>query len=146
MAYEDFINGYPSFKLARETCEKYLAYPVLSWRNLFIEMANQLSEFEESEAIEVAARQKTEGEILNKQKVTKLPNFTAELEGANIKIVAENVNFLTFKYYKVDLEVLFSVNPFTFAEGQAHAYVLPFFETVITMKMTQDVQVIQVPI
>lgn len=45
-AYLDFFQGYPNFKLAREIIEKYLDYPVISWRNLFYEMANQLAEFD----------------------------------------------------------------------------------------------------
>lgn len=39
-AYLDFYKGYPNFKIARETIEKYLDYPITSWRNLFYDMAN----------------------------------------------------------------------------------------------------------
>ena len=46
------MNGYPKFEKAKKICEKYLVYPVLTWRNLFVEIANQLAEFEETELIE----------------------------------------------------------------------------------------------
>lgn len=39
-AYLDFYKGYPNFKVAREIIEKYIDYPITSWRNLFYEMAN----------------------------------------------------------------------------------------------------------
>ena len=34
------------FTKAREIVEKYLDYPVISWRNLFYEIANQLMEYD----------------------------------------------------------------------------------------------------
>lgn len=34
-AYLDFYIGYPNFTIARDICDKYLDYPVVSWRNLF---------------------------------------------------------------------------------------------------------------
>ena len=40
-AYLDFINGYPNFNKAKSICQEYLSFPVLTWRNLFVEIANQ---------------------------------------------------------------------------------------------------------
>jgi hypothetical protein len=48
-AYLDFYTGYPDFKIAKATFKKYLNYPVLSWRKLFIDVANQLAEYEEED-------------------------------------------------------------------------------------------------
>ena len=45
-AYLDFYQGYPNFGVAREICEKYLDYPVLSWRKLFEDISNQLAEYD----------------------------------------------------------------------------------------------------
>ena len=44
-AYYNLYTGYPDFKIADQICEKYLSYPVLEWRNKFIDLANQLAEF-----------------------------------------------------------------------------------------------------
>ena len=52
LGYLDFYSGYPNFKIARDICEKYLDYPVLKWRNLFYEMANQLAEYDGEELID----------------------------------------------------------------------------------------------
>jgi len=46
MGYLDLYIGYPNFKKARDLCEKYLDFPVISWRNLFFEIANKLAEFD----------------------------------------------------------------------------------------------------
>lgn len=46
-AYLDFATGFPEFKKAKTIAEEYLTYPVLQWRNLFVEVINQITEFEE---------------------------------------------------------------------------------------------------
>jgi hypothetical protein len=33
-------------------CEQYLNYPVVQWRNLFVDLANQLAEFDGEEIAE----------------------------------------------------------------------------------------------
>lgn len=39
-AYLDIYFGYPNFVKARSIIENYLDYPIITWRNLFYEMAN----------------------------------------------------------------------------------------------------------
>jgi len=51
-AYLDLYSDYPHFKKARSICEEYLTYPVFTWRNRFIELANQIGEFDGEVAIE----------------------------------------------------------------------------------------------
>jgi len=58
------VIGYPSFAKARETVEKYLAYPVISWRNLFIDLANQLAEYDGEDLIKI---EKVEDETAKKK-------------------------------------------------------------------------------
>jgi len=53
-AYLDFYDGFPNFPKAREIIEKYLDYPIIGWRNLFYEMANQLGEYDGEELQEDA--------------------------------------------------------------------------------------------
>jgi hypothetical protein len=45
-AYFDFYADYPNFKTARALADKYLSYPIISWRNLFYDVANHLAEFD----------------------------------------------------------------------------------------------------
>lgn len=45
-AFFDFYVDYPNFKAARALAEKYIFYPVIAWRNLFYDVANQLAEFD----------------------------------------------------------------------------------------------------
>jgi len=45
-AYLDIYTGGPNFKLAREISERYVEYPIISWRNLFVNLSNQLAEYD----------------------------------------------------------------------------------------------------
>lgn len=137
-AYLNFITGYPDFNKADVICEKYLTYPVLSVRNLFVEMANQLSEFKESEILRQTEK-KLEGEALNKQKQNKTPTFSSSLEGHKIKLVSNLVGDLNIKFYKVEAEVIFSLNPFSFESKKAFTYVSPFYEATVKTNDEQDV-------
>lgn len=42
-------KGYPSFSQARKIVEKYADYPVVSWQNMFKEIANTLREYDSVE-------------------------------------------------------------------------------------------------
>ena len=115
LGYLDFYIGYPNFKNARDICEKYLDYPVLSWRNLFYEMANQLAEYDGEDLIDDTAANQ-EKKLTEKQKNLKSAKteeiLNAELQQDEIQIVYQNCNELTINYYLIDLEVLYSRNPF----------------------------------
>ena len=115
LGYLDFYIGYPNFKIAREICEKYLDYPVLSWRNLFYEMANQLAEYDGEDLIDDTLANQ-EKKLTEKQKNLKSAKteeiLNVELQMDEMNIVHQNCNELTINYYLIDLEVLYSRNPF----------------------------------
>lgn len=139
-AYIDFISGYPNFTVAKSICAEYLSYPVLSWRNLFIEIANQLAEFEEKELIEnlIESKQKT-----NMQKAQSASNFKCEVvynqtQPNCININYERINQLQIKYYKVDLEVLFSLKPFEEKNSKNFCTLLPFHQETVQLNSDRD--------
>ena len=68
----------------------YLTYPVLYWRNLFIEIANQLAEYEEKELTKKLMEDKKEDK--NKDKAEKVPNLKAEIKDKKIHLVAERLS------------------------------------------------------
>ena len=52
--YLDFYRSDHKFTIARKTCLKYLTYPILEWRKLFIGVANQIAELDGDDMIEDA--------------------------------------------------------------------------------------------
>ena len=89
-AYLDFYTGYPEFAVARPICMKYLSYPVLSWRSLFIDIANQLAEFDGDEMIEDENAEETQKKV-NLKNSQKEEIITMDLAGTKLNITYQNI-------------------------------------------------------
>jgi hypothetical protein len=136
-AYIDFVNGYPNFTISKKICEKYLMYPVLTWRNLFIEIANQLAEYEELELSSQLADSdyKADGSING---VPKAPILNISLEQKKIKIFSERITKLTISYYKIDLEVIFTFSPFSIENTKQFGQIVPFLVQKINLSNSEE--------
>lgn len=141
MGYLDFYIGYPNFKKAREICEKYLDYPVLSWRNLFYEMANQLAEYDGEDLIDDTLANQDK-KLTEKQKNLKSAKteelLNAELQQDEMNVVHQNCNELTINYYLIDLEVLYSRNPFLLQGADDFGFILPNYSEKIVLELQSD--------
>jgi hypothetical protein len=135
-AYFDLYKGMPEFKKARGLCEKYLDYPVITWRSLFMEIANQLSDFDgdaiDEEDSKAKKQQSNEKEILQ-----------STIHKDQINILYSNIAEIKVEFFTIDLEVLFSLYPFVSNECeklifcQPHGTVLkPVENTNLTEKVT----------
>eukprot|EP00825_Cyclidium_porcatum_P021665 TRINITY_DN24093_c0_g1_i2.p1 TRINITY_DN24093_c0_g1~~TRINITY_DN24093_c0_g1_i2.p1 ORF type:complete len:319 (-),score=42.97 TRINITY_DN24093_c0_g1_i2:50-889(-) len=122
-AYLDIYSGYPHFKLAREIVEKYQDYPVISWRNLFTNLQNQLAEYD-GDAIQQDQKVKTEYDK-NAQSSQKEESLSFELDNQNLVIYYQNISKIKISYYIIDLEILFSRSPFLKQESQSFNFVEP---------------------
>ena len=115
LGYLDFYTGSPDFKIARSICDKYLDYPILSWRNMFYEIANQLAEYDGEELID-------DTRLMDENKLGQNPRnlkgakteeiLNVELQNDEILILHQNCKWIDINYYLIDLEVLYSMNPF----------------------------------
>ncbi|CAD8054408.1 unnamed protein product [Paramecium sonneborni] len=123
-AYLDFYIGYPNFSEAREICEKYLNYPIIHWRNIFYDVANLLAEYDGDDD----ENQKLQTETTVKQKQTeqakKEETLQSTIEGNQIQITYSNLNKVVIQFYKIDLEILYSRNPFLNWNEEDFAFVL----------------------
>jgi len=134
------------FEDAKNICEKYLIYPILEWRNKFIDLANQLAEFHgefdltdktaqggdnrmeqnqqaanEIEYFEVElVDRKDKVLILTELKKPKLNNIQLAKE---LKITSKNIDHIVISYYIVDLEIMFSRQPFMEDEAKDFSFV-----------------------
>lgn len=127
-AYLSLYTDYPHFTTARQISEKYIAHHLLTWRNRFINIANQLTEFDGGEFVDIGDNQGDQVEIFqddpesknqNQEKKSKKTDILkAKLKGDMIEIRARNVSHVMVKYYLTDLEFLFSKDPFL-AQGMS---------------------------
>lgn len=113
------------FSEIKEVVMKHIGSPNLFWRNLFVEIANQLAEienFEKLEAPEVVENENKpkknydsakdseaylEIELNTHSSPSLLVKFSSSNEASN-----SNSNEILVKFYKIDLELLFSRDPF----------------------------------
>jgi hypothetical protein len=88
LAYFDMYNGVnsdPPFSIARTLCEKYIAYPVTTWKDLFIKIANQIADYDlDNEDTPEARQKKLESEVGQKLKLSK--TLDGSQDGLNLKI------------------------------------------------------------
>jgi hypothetical protein len=121
------VNNNPPFSIARNLCQKYIAYPVSTWKDLFIKIANQIADFDlDNEDSDEAKQKKLESEFNQKLKLSKQLKVEQDANDIKIKFTSpENLKELKFDLFEVDLEVLFSVNPFLGKSFESLIYVKP---------------------
>ncbi len=107
---------------AREIAAQYVDYPVDKWRDRFARVVSQLEE------IEGAAAQVHDDEDRD-QKQDQLagtePTFELNVEDREIRIAYRNLEAVTVNFYEMDLEFLFSSNPFVSSESGRFSSIRP---------------------
>ena len=141
-AYLDLFSDKP--QVARQVSEKWLArlkplpagglipvaagpggervgYPVDHWRRLFGDVVAQL---DEAEGRKPAAD--PENEAAKRQKLAaSQPNFDIKVETRRLTIDYQNLAEVTVNYYLMDIELLFSRNPFVKQDASRFAHIRP---------------------
>lgn len=138
-AYFDLYKGMPEFKKARSLCEKYLDYPIITWRSLFMEIANQLSDFDgdamDEEDTKAKKQQSNEKEILQ-----------STLHKDRINILYSNVAEIKVEFFTIDLEVLFSLYPFVSNECEKLIFCQPHGTLLKAVENTNLTEKVTIPI
>lgn len=119
-AYLDMFNDEP--KKARSIASKYVRHPVDRWRNTFATIIAQLDEIEGKGPKLVDANDpgQRQGALVATE-----PSFEFTLENKAIQLNWQNVETVTINYYLMDVELLFSRNPFVQRSGGQFASIKP---------------------
>lgn len=143
-AYLDFFDDEPT--TAKSIVDKYADYPVDRWRNLFAAMKSQLDEIDGEQPATIDP-EKT-GQV-NTLLAASDCSFDLEVDNKEVAIDFQNVEQLTVNYYLMDIELLFSKNPFVQQYGNRFANIrpnltqtvdLPKNETKVTFDMPADLR------
>ena len=120
----DYMRVYIAFsKLelaeAREVAVGYDKHPVERWQKRF---AQALAQLDEAEGKTPAAlgKEPTQGELAATQ-----PGFDFSVEARKVTLNYQNLAEVTVNYYLMDVEMLFSQNPFLTDVGGRFAYIRP---------------------
>ncbi|MFT7642356.1 MAG: hypothetical protein ACI9G1_004113 [Pirellulaceae bacterium] len=110
----DYFTAYLSFfkddqQIARDISERYADYPVVRWREAFASVRSQLDEFEGNEAkvVDDENREQQQTKLANSE-----PSFDFKVEAKKVSIDYQNLTKVKVNYYLMDIELLFSRNPF----------------------------------
>jgi hypothetical protein len=140
-AYFDFFTGQEEgFKVARTIVRKYEDFPILAWRIPFLEILDQLNEYDGEVIEELEEAKEPLGDVnlmteemkrvKTKQSQRKEPilNFEITPESAQrgeLDLEIANIKKVSIKFYIIDAEVLFSRTPFLKSNNSEFSYVKP---------------------
>ena len=127
-SYIDFYNADP--KIARGIAEKHKDHPVDRWRNTFNAISKQLDEVQ-GKVVDVADKDDRDQ---NQSKLAATdPNFDFNVEAKRINMTYQNLKQVRVNYYLMDVELLFSRNPFVQQFSGEFSYIKPNESVVLTL-------------
>ena len=143
----DYFQAYGAFyeadlPKARRLATKYEEYPVDLWRDRFADLTAQIKELQGAQP-EVMK----EGDREQEQQVAAAlePSLSIAVEGVQATLDFQNVSEVTINYYEMDLEFLFSTNPFVSSGTSRFAIIQPNKETSMKLQAEKGAKVFQLP-
>ncbi|CAN5442527.1 hypothetical protein BH11PLA2_BH11PLA2_15090 [soil metagenome] len=129
-------------KRARGIAEKYATHPVDKWKNTFAAVVAQVDEIEGKgpkviDPLDRQAQQTAEA--------AKEPSFDFTLENKAMNLTWQNVSEVTVNYYLMDVELLFSRNPFVQQTGNQFAMIKPNATKVVKLDAAKKAEAFALP-
>ena len=119
-AWLDCLNDDPM--QAKTIADKYADYPVDKWRNAFASIRSLVEEVNGGMPSLIDPRDRTQAQT---DLASKEPGFEFEIESSEVKLTWQNLDSVQVNYYLVDLELLFSRNPFVQAVAGQFTNIMP---------------------
>jgi hypothetical protein len=143
----DYIAGYTAMysedlKLARTMAKKHLDHPVPRWRDRFVQLNHQLDE------IDGDSPNVTDEENRNQQQLAMASTdktFEFKVEDRRVLVNYQNLEDATVNYYAMDIELLFSRNPFVQQQANHFAYVRPNHTHTVKLGKNKNLHQFELP-
>ncbi|KAK5583421.1 hypothetical protein RB653_005014 [Dictyostelium firmibasis] len=124
LSYLDFFNPNPT--VAAENSKKYENYPVQRWNSLFKDLRNKVDQVSNKDSVEIDYEKEIDRERRQNKMASNEPTFDISSESnRTISVNYSNLVDITVSYYVMDIEHLFSANPFVQQELGHFLYVSP---------------------
>jgi len=140
-AYIDMFSDEPA--QAPAIVAKYANYPVDRWRNAFQAISSQLEEIS-------GAKNRVIDPEDRGQQVTQLastdPVIDFRVEGKDVILEHQNLDKVTVNYYVMDIELLFSRNPFVQEFGDDFGLIRPNITQSLNLKKDQRSTKFAIPV
>ncbi len=139
-AYLDFYKGEP--KAARATAAQYAEYPIDRWRLAFASVVSQADEIaaQDTKVVDPLDR----NQIQARQAAT-APAFEFTVNTKNVRITAQNLAEVRVNYYLMDIELLFSRNPFVQHDSRQFSRIVPNFSQKVPLSKKTPATEIPLP-
>ncbi len=140
-AYLAFSRGVP--EEARAIAEAYRDHPVKRWRDLFGDVLAQADEIAGTGGIVVLDREshtQTQTQLADTE-----PWLSTEIEGRQLRLEYRNLDRVTVNIYPMDLELLFSRQPFVQDVGEQFAMIRPNATYVHALDADEETVLLDIP-
>lgn len=123
----DYFRAYLAFfgdtpQAARPIAEAYRTYPVARWRSMFGDVLSQLDELSGAKPLVGDPRDRDQRQ---NALAASEPALSLELAGSRVVLGYANLAACEVSYYPMDIEFLFSSNPFVQQDSGAFAFIKP---------------------
>lgn len=127
---------------ARALAERHREHPVDRWRKRFANLLAILDEARGSAAQVVDADDRTQeqGKLASSE-----PSLDLEVEGGTITIHHQNLRECTLRFYKMDIELLFSRQPFMQDQSSRFSIVQPNLAQRVELAADRSTSVVELP-
>ena len=144
----DYLDVYLAFyrgdtETARRIAKKHAEDPVDRWRSRFELALAQLDEIENGAAATAADpenRDQAQGALAATE-----PALDLQVEAGKIRLDTRNLTTCTLNFYPMDIELLFSRNPFLQDGTAQFSFIRPLRSQTIVLPVGQDVTTLDLP-
>jgi hypothetical protein len=131
-AYLDFYTDEP--KTAPAIAARYENHLVDRWRNAFASVRSQLGELAGDDVRVVDEEDRSQQQT---QLAATSASFDFRVESRQIELNHQNLSEVTINYYPMDIELLFSRNPFVQQFSGQFSYITPNLSQTVALKADQ---------
>jgi hypothetical protein len=143
----DYFQAYGAFyeadlPKARRISAKYKEYPVDIWRDRFADLTAQINEVQGAQPEVIK-----EGDREQEQQLAAAlePSLSIGVDGVQATLDFQNISEVTINYYEMDLEFLFSTNPFVSSGTSRFAIIQPNKAILMKLQGKKGAKVFQLP-
>ncbi len=147
------------YKLASEIAVKHADHPIPRWREWFAQVKNHIAYADGLNSGELKAPENgqdwnddsnqrllsnaRESDQLEQSK--KLPTMDLVVEGTNVKLESQNIALVSVNYYLMDIELLFTRNPFVQGGNNRTSSIQPNYSESLEIKRGSKNVALQIP-
>jgi hypothetical protein len=139
-AYVALSRGEP--EVSRRLAEPHMDHAVPRWRKRFRALLSQLDELTggSTQAVDPQDRDQRQAAAASRD-----ATFSLESEGAQVRLRTHHLERVRVAYYRMDLELLFSLQPFEWEDSRRFAYTAPHAETELELSSESDERLLDPP-